>query len=212
MTRSPEVFSAAADRIARLESQISVLIKQSRTSEELVQAHETQLQSLAARVSILERPSGLRGESVQKSPADSLRRGSGSLPRVDSPLSPKLNAELRELKDSAIEPTFCTNHPTIVHRTPRPVVERLSCEDSDFVLCSNRRQKARASTQRRGEDPPGTKRCPFCRVLVTKVGTSNRISCSCGNHWCWACEHGYWGEGSVYHHMIEGHGGCYTDT
>jgi hypothetical protein len=53
--------------------------------------------------------------------------------------------------------------------------------------------------------------CPGCGVATEKVAGCDHMECTvegCGVHWCWNCGVGV-GEGEIYKHMSEEHGGWY---
>ena len=68
------------------------------------------------------------------------------------------------------------------------------CNNAEFVL------------------PPGLRRCPNCKRPCVKISGCNRISCSCGKHFCYYCEFGPADTATdVYNHLSSEHGGYWKD-
>jgi hypothetical protein len=52
-----------------------------------------------------------------------------------------------------------------------------------------------------------TRKCPSCAVPVEKTGGCDHITCVCGEHWCWQCQHLAEDGEDIYEHLWATHGG-----
>ncbi|GIQ83862.1 hypothetical protein KIPB_005258 [Kipferlia bialata] len=88
-----------------------------------------------------------------------------------------------------------------------------SCEAAGITLGTGDRSRARVEEDLNRElsrfrilsDEYRT--CPSCGVAVERTQGCNRMSCTCGKHFCWACGYVSANKTSVYRHMVEKHGG-----
>jgi hypothetical protein len=104
--------------------------------------------------------------------------------------------------------TFCPNHRALPRRVPA-AREEVLCPHCDFKMCADCRLW-HSRSKNCSADPPGTKRCPFCRVAIVKTSGCNHITCRCGKHWCFYCGQGFNTPTETYSHMKAAHGGYYA--
>jgi hypothetical protein len=95
--------------------------------------------------------------------------------------------------------TVCPNHRAIPLRTPQPG-RTMKCAHCNFMLCGTCVTWHDMGAPCPADDPT-VKRCPGCRVPVTKVSGCNRITCRCGISFCYQCLAGFPTAAACYAHM-----------